>query len=223
MIAPLLVLRAALPLPLVAQVNELLAPGTFGEAVSGRKAGETSVRIAWPEENRSVGRAAELVAAGLEQSEAFRVGTFPASMVTPRFHRYEVGMRHGSHTDPALLGGMQHLIRRDIAMTLALDAPDGYEGGELVLDLGATSYRWKGEPGDCVLCSPDVVRRIEPVTKGARVIAVSWIQSTIRSFEHRRILSEIGNILKELETGAEPEAHVDALHNGYANLVRLWS
>lgn len=223
MIAPLLVLRGALSLSLVEQVNDLLAQGGFGEAVSGRNPSETSVRIAWPEETQSVSRAAELVSAALEQSEAFRVATFPARMVTPRFHRYELGMRHGEHADPALLGGARPVLRRDIAMSLALGAPDSYEGGELVFDLGVTSYRWKGEPGDCILCSPDIVRRVEPVTRGARVIAISWIQSTIRNFEQRRILSEVGALLKELETGATPEAHVDALHNGYANLVRLWS
>ena len=97
------------------------------------------------------------------------------------------------------------------------------QGGELVFDLGATTYRWQGEPGDCILYSPDLVHRLEPVTEGARVFAVSWVQSTIRGFEQRRILAEVGGVLRELDTGAAPEAHVDALHDAYSNLVRLWS
>ena len=223
MIAPLLVLRAALPLSLVERVNQLLAQGAFGDVVTGRAASETSVRIAWSEQSEPARQAAELVGAALEQSDAFRVATFPAAMVTPRFHRYEVGMRHAAHTDPALVGVAPALLRRDIAITIALDTPAAYEGGELVFDLGATTYRWQGAPGDCILYSPDLVHRLEPVTEGARVFAVSWVQSTIRGFEQRRILAEVGGILRELDTGAAPEAHVDALHDAYSNLVRLWS
>ena len=81
MIAPLLVLRGALPASVVAEVNALLAHEAFGEPVSAGRAKETTVRIAWPEESDSARRAAELVGATLEQTEAFRVATFPASML----------------------------------------------------------------------------------------------------------------------------------------------
>lgn len=223
MIAPVRILRGALPLSLVQRLNELLARGAFGDAVTGRRSTETSVRIAWAEESEAAHSAAALVEAALEQSEAFRAATFPAAMMTPRFHRYDAGMRHADHTDPALLGGGSALLRRDIAMTIALNLPNTCEGGELTFDLGVTTHRWQGEPGDCILYSPDVVHRVEPVTRGARLLAVSWVESTIQNFEHRRILSEIGRVLKELETGDAPEPHVDALHDGYSNLVRLWS
>ncbi|MCL2450767.1 MAG: Fe2+-dependent dioxygenase [Polyangiaceae bacterium] len=221
MTAPLLILPGAMAPALLTEIRTLLAHAAFGEAVAGRDSTDTIVRIAWPEESEPAKRAAEIVAGALEQSERFRAAAFPAAMMTPRFHRYDVGMRYAEHTDPALLDGSPPL-RRDIAMTVALSEPSSYEGGDLVLDLGGATFRWKGEPGDCILYSPDLSHRVDPVARGTRLVAVSWIQSTVRGFERRHVLSEIAGVLKELETGAAPEPHVEALQCAYFNLIRRW-
>ena len=219
MTAPLVLLQGALAPALVGEVRALLAPGVFREAPVDLRSAESSFFI--PEPSAPAQRAAELVAGALEHSARFKAATFASAMMTPRFQRYDVGVGYADHTDPVFLDGPP-VMRCDIALTLMLSEPGSYEGGELVFDLGGATQRWRGEAGDCILYAPDLVHRVEPVTHGTRLVAVSWLQSMVRGFDRRHILAEVANLLVELETGAAPEPHVEALHYGYANLLRLW-
>jgi PKHD-type hydroxylase len=217
--APLLLLRGALAPALVEEVRALLAPSAFRESTAELRSAATHFCI--PEPSELVQRAAELVAGALEQSAPFKAATFASAMMTPRFQRYEVGVGYADHTDPVFLEGPP-AMRRDIALTLALSEPGSYDGGDLVFDLGGATQRWRGEAGDCILYAPDLVHRVEPVTRGIRLVAVSWVESMVRGFDRRHILAEVANLIEALETGAAPEPHVEALQYGYANLLRLW-
>ena len=221
MTAPLLLLRGALAPAPVEEVRALLAHSAFREAPAALRSAETRFCTPWPEQSEPARRAGELVVAALEQSARFKAATFAAAMMTPRFQRYDVGVGYAEHTDPVFVAGPP-AMRRDIALTLALSEASSYEGGDLVFDLGGAAQRWRGEAGDAILYAPDLVHRVEPVTRGTRLVAVSWIQSLVRGFERRHILGELANLLEELETGAAPEPHVEALQYGYFNLLRLW-
>jgi PKHD-type hydroxylase len=221
MSVPLTVLHGVFTPALIAELRALLAQSTFRELAAGAGSTDTNVLVALPEESEPARRAAELVASTLEANQSFAAATFPSAMTAPRFYRYDVGMEYAEHTDLAFQGGSAPL-RRDIALTIVLSDPSSYEGGDLVFDPDGMGHRFRGEPGDCMLYSPDLSHAVEPVTRGSRWVAVAWIQSTVRGFERRHILSQITQLVGELETGAPPEPHVEALHHGYSNLIRLW-
>ncbi|MGH8111237.1 MAG: PKHD-type hydroxylase, partial [Rhodanobacteraceae bacterium] len=65
----------------------------------------------------------------------FHAATLPVRILPPRFNRYADGGCYGPHVDGAVMAladGSQ--LRSDIACTLFLGDPDGYDGGELVVD-----------------------------------------------------------------------------------------
>jgi PKHD-type hydroxylase len=221
MSAPLSVLRGVFTPAQIAEVRRLFTQSAFRALAAGAGPSDANVFVALPEESEPARRAAELVAGTLEGNQSFASATFPSAMTAPRFYRYDLGMGYAEHTDLAFHGGSAPL-RRDIALTVVLSEPSSYEGGDLVFDPGGMQHRVRGELGDCILYSPDLSHAVEPVTRGSRWVAVSWIQSTVRGFERRHILSELTRLVGELETGAPPEPHVEALHHGYSNLIRLW-
>lgn len=97
------------------------------------------------------------------------------------FSRYETGMHYGMHLDSPIMSGVENpTMRTDLSMTLFLNNPEDYEGGELCIqtDYGITAC--KARAGDMVIYSSDMFHEIKPITKGTRIVAVAWMQSLVR-------------------------------------------
>ena len=77
-------------------------------------------------------------------------------------------------------------------------------------------------PSDFVLKAANTLHRVAKVTRGVRIVAVSWLQSMVREAERRRILHDLRAVLDQLEA-SPASASVETLRRSYFNLVRMWA
>jgi PKHD-type hydroxylase len=117
------------------------------------------------------------------------------SAFAPRFSRYAVGGEYQVHSDASHMGP----VRTDLAMTLFLN--DDYEGGELCVDgalpNGATAMA-KCSPGQAFVYECWRPHWVRPVTKGERVVVVTWLQSQVPNVEDREILGRLHALIDDL-------------------------
>ena len=76
--------------------------------------------------------------------------------------------------------------------------------------------------GAMVLYPSAALHRVEPVTSGARFVAVSWVQSLVRSPSHREILFDLDTTRRSLFEQEGKSANFDRLSKSLTNLLRLW-
>jgi PKHD-type hydroxylase len=118
-------------------------------------------------------------------------------------------------------GGVMY--RSDVAVTVFLSAPEEYDGGELVIRGAAGEQTVKLPAGDAVLYPAGTIHRVNPVTRGERLVAVTWVQSVVRDPARRELLYGLNLAREKLlasAPGAEETAQVNA---AYLNLIRMWS
>ncbi len=150
-------------------------------------------------------------------SQSFRERVLPKELHDPRFARYEAGMAYGWHVDSPLMG--QPPVRTDFAMTVFLDDPEAYAGGELELQAPSGLKACKPAAGDAVVYPCAWLHRVAPVTAGQRRVMVTWIQSLVPDPRHRALLQSLQGIQRRLDP-ASMEA-LD-LQQQIANLTRMW-
>jgi len=177
--------------------------------------------------NRVVGdraafdRAAQLVADALYRSEDFRVFAFPKAMTPPVLTKYGAGMYYGTHTDAAFMPQPTRLLRSDLSCTVFLSDPDSYEGGELVARFGNAELRLRAPAGAAILYPSTTLHRVEEVTRGERLVALTFIQSQVADSENRETLYELGEIAAITAEKMDVDTYTRLLHV-QQNLLRKW-
>ncbi len=207
------------------QVRTLLKNGPFGD---GRlSAGQTATQVKNNQELSTDASQQEplnkLVMGTLVQHPQFQAATLPTRIATPYYARYRQGMAYGDHVDDPIMGPPGGQYRSDISVTLFLNAPDQYEGGELMIRTPFGHQRLKLEAGYAVAYPSSSLHRVNEVTAGERLVAVTWIQSMIRDPQQRELLYQLyqaRETLRKNQPGAETTEQVD---HAYVNLVRLWA
>lgn len=196
--------------------------------VDGRlSAGAAARRVKANEEARrgegNLDRLDALVMGSLTRHPAYRSGAMPLRAATPIYARYAPGMTYGEHLDDPIMGGEGMPYRSDVAVTVFLSAPEDYDGGELVVRLPFGEQRVKLPAGDAVIYPASSLHHVSAVTRGERLVAVTWVQSLVRDPARRELLHGLNGAREALlarAPGAEETARVDA---AYMNLVRMWS
>ena len=168
-----------------------------------------------------------LVLAALNRHALFFSAALPKKVFPPLFNRY-AGQTNafGNHVDNAVrfVPGSGDRVRTDLSCTLFLSELGSYEGGELVIEDSFGAKAVKLAAGDMVLYPGTSVHRVEPVTRGERLACFFWIESMVRSSEHRRLLYEMDTHLMQLRTAhGESDPAVIGLTGTYHNLLRLWA
>jgi PKHD-type hydroxylase len=161
----------------------------------------------------------------LERNALFISAVLPHRLYPPVFNRYGEGMHFGTHVDGAvrMIPGSGQKLRTDLSATLFLAPPESYQGGELIIDDAFGSETVKLAAGDAIVYTSTSRHRVSPVTRGARLACVFWIQSLIRDDLKREQLFELDRTVQRLtETGADPESLV-RLAGHYHSLLRLWT
>jgi PKHD-type hydroxylase len=163
----------------------------------------------------------------LMRSEAFAQVAWPKRMQPFRFCRYEEGMSYGDHVDLPSMGEQAGTpMRTDLSMTIFLNPLDDYEGGQLVIHDESGAKKVRGVPGDMVIYPSNRVHAVEPVTRGTRLVAISWLESRVRQERDRQFLYEMGRSLGGLERrlGEDEGARPDLLRlrNCLYDLTRRW-
>lgn len=163
----------------------------------------------------------------LASSEPFSALAWPRKIQPFRFCRYDEGMEYGDHVDlPSMGERAGNPMRTDLSITVFLSPLDEYEGGHLAIFDDSGTQRIRGAPGDAILYPSNRVHRVEPVTRGSRVVAISWIESRMRNERDRQFLFEMGRSLRGLESNLAqtPQAQPDLLRlrNCMYELTRRW-
>jgi PKHD-type hydroxylase len=159
-----------------------------------------------------------VIEARLTQHPVFALATRPKTMLGPLFSRYQPGRAYGAHVDDALMGG----IRTDVSFTLFLSAPDGYDGGELIIDTASGEEAFKLGAGSVVAYPATALHRVAPVTRGERLAAAGWVRSLIRDPARRELLFDLETARRRLFDREGKTAEGDVLAKCAANLMRLW-
>lgn len=206
-------------------VREWLAHANF---VDGRlSAGAVAQRVKNNEELDA--RAAELerlnnlVMNRLVHHPVYRGGALPLHIASPYYARYQPGMAYGNHLDDPIMGADGLRYRSDIAITIFLNAPEDYDGGELVIQTAFGSQPVKLAAGDGVLYPAGSVHQVNPVTRGERLVAVTWVQSLVRDPARRELLYDLGQAREKLLQSAPDAAETAQVNAAYLNLIRMWS
>ena len=163
-----------------------------------------------------------LIRDALFRHPAVRAFALPKQMARPTMARYEPGMTYGWHVDEALFPSNPPM-RSDLSCTVWLTAPQSYDGGELTIQLGEQHLSWKGEAGDAILYPSTTIHQVAPVTRGVRLVGITWIQSWIADAHERELLLQLDEArLLELATRKDPRMTV-LLESLRTNLFRKWS
>src|SRR3546814_13452713 len=93
-----------------------------------------------------------------------------------------------------------------LSMTVCLSEPGDYQGGELVLDSDMKfAPRFKMPAGSALLYATSSIHRVEPVTAGERLVAITWIESRTADPFTRQLNADnpqILNLPSQDETGS---------------------
>lgn len=204
---------------------ELLAGATF---VDGRvSAGVAAARVKRNEEaDRSTERIRQidnLVMGSLVRHPDYRSGALPLKVATPFYARYTPGMTYGDHVDDPIMGTEGALYRTDIAITIFLNPPDAYDGGELTIRTPFGDQTVKLPAGDGVMYPASSLHQVAPVTRGERLVAVTWVQSLVRDPARRELLHGLNQAREKLLRTAADAPETAQVNTAYVNLVRMWS
>ena len=163
-----------------------------------------------------------LVMGALVRNPLYQGAALPLRVAAPFYARYTKGMSYGQHVDDPVMG-LGDRYRSDIAITIFISAPDSYAGGELLVRAPTGVHRIKYAAGDAVMYPASSLHQVLEVTRGVRLVAVTWAQSLVRDPARRELLFELGKVRDHLlET--EPELETTALvSKSYVNLLRMWS
>lgn len=206
-------------------VRSWLADATF---VDGRlSAGAAAQRV---KSNQEVeGRAPELerlnrlVMGNLVRHPLYRAGALPVHVASPFYARYRPGMAYGNHLDDPIMGAEGVMYRSDIAITIFLSAPEEYGGGELVIHTPVGQHAVKSAAGDAVLYPASSVHQVNPVTRGERLVAVTWLQSLVRDPARRELLFGLNSARERLLQRTPDAPETAQVNAAYVNLIRMWS
>ncbi|WP_379920487.1 Fe2+-dependent dioxygenase [Erythrobacter sp. R86502] len=132
--------------------------------------------------------------------------------------------KYGAHVDNAMMGRGARRLRTDLSFTLFLTPPDDYDGGELVIHAAGMTQAVKGEAGSLVLYPSGSIHEVTPVTRGARVVCIGWIESTVADAAQREMLFDLENLRAALRQKLPSQsAELLTLDKTIANLLRMWA
>ena len=211
----------------VAHILGVLAAGEFvdGRLSAGEMARDVKKNLEYRQPNPGATEIHQTVVQALSGNELFQDFAMPKQIVPPTFSRYDVGMEYGLHVDSPIMG-RKVPFRSDLSSTIFLSDPTTYDGGELVIETTFGEQPVKLAPGDAVVYMSTSLHRVAPVTRGARIVALTWVQSLVKDEGIREVLYDIQTAARKLGDGKQgvgaPEvvATKDRLYKAYSNLLR---
>ena len=76
--------------------------------------------------------------------------------------------------------------------------------------------------GDAVMYPSSSLHHVAEVTRGERLVAVTWVQSLVRDPARRELLYELNRVRERLLASAPETEEAVIVNRSYVNLVRMW-
>lgn len=206
------------------ELKQFLAIGQFeaGTLSAGWTARGVKQNEQWHADSEQMAALNDWLTARLAEHPEFAGATYAKYTAPFICSRSQNGGHYGDHIDDALMGGEQ-ITRSDISCTIFLSDPDEYEGGDLVMDFGGETLRFRLPAGHAIVYPSTTLHRVEPVTAGCRTVAVSWIESYVRDAGKREVLRDIDQARRAIMDSEGKSAAFDKLCRSHANLLRMWA
>lgn len=217
-------LRHVLDATALAQVRALLPDVGLVDGRMTNAASTVKNNLQAPQDDPVNARIAQIARDALVRHPDVRVFGQPRQLARTTVARYEPGMTYGWHVDEALFPSTPPM-RSDLSCTVFLSDPADYDGGELLIELGSEQLTYKLAAGDAILYPSTTIHQVAPVTRGARVVAITWLQSWIADAGQRELLVQ----LEEARALAAQAPHADdarlrvLLESLRTNLFRMWA
>ena len=213
------------------EINDALAGESYvdGRETAANAASLVKRNVQLPAGSDMRARISNKIAAAMRRNQMFLWLAMPKTIGPFHLTRYEETHTYGDHVDNSIMGlQVGNPMRADISMTVFLNEPEDYDGGELIMNSKINPRAFKLPAGHAVVYPTGEFHRVEPVTRGVRSVAITWIQSIIRDVHQRQVLTDIWTAMDGVSklTPAdkldqnEPYRSLSKTHWG---LLRLWS
>lgn len=205
-------------------IGNRLAHAQFvdGKLSAGKMASRDKNNEEIPMDAADIGQLHNLVMGSLVRHPVYQAAVMPKKIAAPFYARYTAGMGYGEHTDDPVMGSAE-LYRSDVALTIFLNDPEEYEGGELSIQTSFGTQEIKLPAGHVVIYPASSRHQVRTVRGGQRLVAVTWAQSLIRDPAQRELLYELHQTRESL-LQAEPDGeNTRRINSCYVNLVRMWA
>lgn len=136
----------------------------------------------------------------------------------PTVVNYEEGGFYDWHIDEIEISG----VLTHYSMTIFLNEPDEYEGGEIILIRDGKEEFYKLPAGKALIYSTGMLHKVAPVQKGNRLVSISWIESLIKDEFIRNSVYTLGKINKELLDDGVNNNKVLSLEQLRINMLRQY-
>lgn len=155
----------------------------------------------------------------LTRNTLVKAWAVPRTISVPLINRYAQGMHYGFHVDAAVTPNNSNM-RRDISVTLFLDDPATYEGGELEVESPGGLKRIKLPAGHAFMYCTHALHQVREVTTGVRRAAVFWLQSLIPDDSMRQTLFDLHAATSALTEKGVKGTEMLVLSKVHQNLMR---
>ena len=206
-------------------IREILDNSQFtdGRLSAGLTARRVKNNEEIPQDSQVLNKLNNLVMNGLYNHPTYQAAVFPYRLATPFYARYVEGKFYGDHVDDPVMGPMTGRYRTDVSTTIFLNDPSEYEGGEIVLKTPVGEQKIKLAAGDAITYPSGYLHHVAEVTKGVRLVAVTWAQSMIRDPAQRELLFNLHQTREALHKKHPDDEEVLKIDHTYINLVRMWT
>jgi len=206
-------------------VRDLLQDAHY---VDGRLSAGTSARKVkknheLPADSKLQSQLNNIVMNALFNHPVYQAAVLPHRQATPFYARYEPGETYGNHVDDPVMGPMQGRYRTDVSTTVFINNPEDYEGGEIIIQSQNGEQKVKLAAGSAITYPSGSLHRVAEVTKGTRLVAVTWAQSMVRDAEKRELLFNLYKSREALQKKYPDDEEVVKVDHTYINLMRMWA
>ncbi|MEE9493794.1 MAG: Fe2+-dependent dioxygenase [Gammaproteobacteria bacterium] len=210
------------------QIQNAVSMLASGQFVDGRlSAGSMAKQVKNNEELKQnsalLERLNAIVMSSLVQHPLFQAVTHPLRIASPFYARYGADKSYGDHVDDPVMGPPGGQYRTDVSTTVFLNEPEEYEGGELVINTPFRQQSVKLAAGSAVVYPSSSLHHVNKVRAGTRLVAVTWIQSMVRSPEKRELLYTLYQARESLLKSSPDSVETAQVDQSYVNLVRMWA
>ncbi|MFZ2029352.1 MAG: Fe2+-dependent dioxygenase [Vitreimonas sp.] len=216
-------IKGVLAAPEIERLRAIAKEISFVDGRATNPANETKLNLQADITAPLHSESSKVVHDALGRSREFRDFVMPKRIAPPLLTRYTAGMKYGAHSDSAYMPGSPGFpLRADVSVTVFLNDPSAYEGGELVVRVGSRTTAAKGAAGDVFVYPSTTLHEVTPVRSGERLVSITFVESLVGDEFKRNMLYELSEIgaLEGLKMSWDNRVRLETVRN---NLLRLWS